>query len=52
MEVLLKRFKTFTDQIMPIVGQYEEAGLVKRIDATQEADQVFQSVKDAFGPYL
>lgn len=43
-EALRKRFKTFKEQSMPIVEFYEKLGKVKKIDANQPKDKVYEDV--------
>jgi len=47
-EVLTKRFKTFTNETMPVVEQYREQDLVKTVDGTQPPEAVFEAVKPFF----
>ena len=42
METLMKRFKTFQDESMPVVKIYEEIGRVKKINAEVDAESVYQ----------
>ncbi len=39
-ESLRKRFKTYYNHTMPIIQYYERQGLVKKIGATQQPDEV------------
>ena len=47
-ESLKKRFQTYVKDTMPIIDYYETLGLVRKIDASQSPDQVFEDVKKAF----
>lgn len=47
-ESLKKRFVTYVNGTMPIIEHYDALGLVRKIDATQTADQVFEVVKKIF----
>lgn len=47
-ESLKKRFVTYINGTMPIIEHYDALGLVKKIDATQTSDQVFEEVKKIF----
>ena len=51
-EVLRKRFTVFREQSMPIVDYYSSKDLVRKIDASQERDAVWEQVKQAFDGYL
>ena len=52
LEVLIKRFKVFREQSMPIVEMYEARNQVKKINANQEAAQVYADVLTAFEGFL
>ena len=47
-ESLKKRFQTYLGDTMPIIDYYNALGLVRKIDASQSADTVFEDVKKAF----
>ena len=48
METLMKRFKTFQDESVPIVKFYEGIGRVKRINAEVDGDSVYKEVVKSF----
>ncbi|EDV93693.1 GH18143 [Drosophila grimshawi] len=48
MESLKKRIQTYNNDSLPIIKHFENAGQVKRIDATPDADTVFQAVERVF----
>jgi len=52
MEVLQKRFGVFQEQSMPIVKMYEERDQVRKINANQDPDAVYEEIKKAFDGYL
>jgi UMP-CMP kinase len=47
-ESLRKRLQTFIIDTLPIIQMYEKLGLVKRIDASRSADEVYEDVKNSF----
>jgi len=47
-ESLRKRFVTAKESTMPIVHHFEEKGLLRSIDATRTADQVYGDVQTLF----
>lgn len=47
-ESLKKRFVTYINGTMPIIEHYDALGLVRKIDATQTSDQVFEEVSKIF----
>lgn len=47
-ESLKKRFQTYVGDTMPIIEHYEALGLVRKIDASQSPDEVFEEVKKKF----
>lgn len=51
-EVLHKRFVTFSTETLPIIEKYEREGKVKKIDALRDIDEVYEDVKKAFEPYI
>lgn len=48
MESLKKRIQTYNNDSLPIIKYFENAGQVKRIDASPDADKVFQEVERVF----
>lgn len=44
-ESLKKRIKTFNEDTLPIIEYYKKLNLVKTIDATRTAEEVFEDVK-------
>ena len=47
-ETLKKRFQSYVKDTMPIIDYYEALGLVRKIDASQSPDQVFEDVQKVF----
>lgn len=47
-ESLKKRFQTYVKDTMAIIEHYDALGLVRKIDASQSPDQVFEEVTKAF----
>ncbi|CAG9865196.1 unnamed protein product [Phyllotreta striolata] len=47
-ESLKKRFNTYVNETRPIVDYYEKFDLVKKVNATRPADEVFEDVKLLF----
>ncbi|XP_046460658.1 UMP-CMP kinase-like [Daphnia pulex] len=47
-ESLKKRFQTYVKDTMAIIEHYDALGLVRKIDASQSPDQVFEDVTKAF----
>lgn len=47
-ESLKKRIKTYISETKPIIEYYDEKNLVKSVDATKSADEVFEAVKKIF----
>lgn len=47
-ETIRKRFKVFIESSLPVVQSYEEAGKVRKIDATRTVDEVFASIEPLF----
>lgn len=47
-ESLYKRFNTYISETKPIIDYYSNLNLVQQIDATKSADEVYESVKQAF----
>jgi len=48
LESLKKRFQTYVSDTMPIIRHYEAQGRVRRIDASNSPDRVFEDVAVAF----
>lgn len=49
LESLQKRFNTHLNDTMPIIDYYDQLELVRRINAENAPDAVFDSVKEVFG---
>merc|ERR1711862_77401 len=47
-EVIRKRFNTYTNESMPIIEMYEKEGLLKKISADKSIDDVFTEVSALF----
>eukprot|EP00475_Leptophrys_vorax_P033251 TRINITY_DN5201_c0_g1_i1.p1 TRINITY_DN5201_c0_g1~~TRINITY_DN5201_c0_g1_i1.p1 ORF type:complete len:586 (+),score=191.44 TRINITY_DN5201_c0_g1_i1:1510-3267(+) len=47
-EAIIKRFKTFQEQSMPIIQYYDRQGLVRRVSAIPPPEEVFEEVKRIF----
>src|SRR5437762_12449272 len=47
-EAIIKRFKTFQEQSLPIIQYYDRQGLVRRVSAIHGPDEVFAEVKRIF----
>ncbi len=47
-ESLKKRFQTYVSDTMPIIEYYDSLNLVKKIDASQSPEAVFDEVQKAF----
>ena len=43
-ETLIKRFAVFKEQSMPIVNRYEQTNQVRKINANQDANKVYEDV--------
>lgn len=43
-EVISKRIQVYQDQTAPVIGYYESSSVFLKIDGTQPADQVFQTL--------
>ena len=52
LETLHKRFVTFTNEQLPIIGIYSEKGKVKTVNALQDIDTVYADLKKAVAEYL
>ncbi|KRT78843.1 hypothetical protein AMK59_7303 [Oryctes borbonicus] len=50
-ESLKKRFNTYQQETKPVIDYYSSLNLVKRIDATNNAIQVFEDIKNLFRAY-
>lgn len=48
-ETIKKRFTTFVEKTLPVIGHYEELSKVKKIDANRSVDEVFSEVRALFG---
>jgi len=48
MESLKKRFVTYLESTMPIVNYFEDKGLLKKVDASESPDQVYEAVESLF----
>lgn len=51
-ETIRKRFKVFVDSSLPVISHYESFGKVRKIDADRTRDEVFESVRPLFVPFL
>ena len=51
-ESLKKRFDTFKQETMPIIELYEKEGRVKRINALNSREDVFEDVKKVFEGFV
>ena len=47
-DAIVKRFRTFQERSLPVVGHYEKMSLVHRISAVPPPSVVFQQVRKAF----
>lgn len=47
-ESIRKRFATYMEQTMPIIEEYEKEGKVRRIQANQSVDQVYDEIRQIF----
>ena len=48
MEVLLKRFKVFKEQSIPIVEIFDKVGKVRKINSNLSTNEVYDQVKQVF----
>ncbi|PFX19436.1 Adenylate kinase isoenzyme 5 [Stylophora pistillata] len=48
-ETIKKRFTTFVEKTLPVIGHYEDLSKVKKIDANRSVDEVFTEVRALFG---
>ena len=51
-ETLIKRFGVFKEQSMPIVNKYEKVDKVRRINANQSAEKVFEDVQSVLSEWI
>lgn len=49
-ETIRKRFKVFLESSLPVIEYYESKGKVRKIDAAQSIEEVFEAVKAVFTP--
>lgn len=47
-ETIVKRFKTFMEESLPVVEAYERDGKVRRVDGTKPVDEVYAQAKSYF----
>ncbi|MGY4706444.1 adenylate kinase [Candidatus Bipolaricaulota sp. J31] len=45
-EVIRNRFRVYLEQSAPLIGYYEEKGILRRVDASLSPDEVFQRVAE------
>jgi len=50
-KTIIKRFKTFVEQSMPVLDLYERRGLVKKVSSMGSVTQVFNQVQRCFGAF-
>ena len=50
MEAIRKRFKTFHRESMPVVEKMESEGLLRRVSAERDMEDVWRDVQMVFGP--
>ena len=48
-ETVLNRLKVYHDQTAPLIGYYEQKGLLKKIDGAQGMDKTTQAILEALG---
>ena len=48
-ETVLNRLKVYHDQTAPLIGYYEQKGLLKKIDGTQGMEKTTQAILEALG---
>lgn len=46
-ETIRERLRVFEENTAPVIGHYEELGLVRHIDGSREPDQVFEAIARA-----
>ena len=45
-ETILKRFRTFMDESLPVINELEQRGVVHRVSAEASPDEVYSRVCD------
>jgi len=50
LEAIRKRFRTFQQESMPVVDQYNEKNLLRRVSAERSQEEVWHTVQGIFGP--
>ena len=48
-ETVQKRLSVYHEQTKPLIGYYEQIGILATVDGTQEMDQVFNSIETILG---
>jgi adenylate kinase len=48
-EVVRKRFNEYEAKTKPVLGYYEERGLVSSIEGVGDLDEITQKIRDAIG---
>lgn len=48
-ETVQKRLAVYHEQTKPLIGYYEQTGILATVDGTQEMDQVFNSIETILG---
>lgn len=48
-ETVQKRLAVYHEQTKPLIGYYEQTGILTTVDGTQEMDQVFNSIETILG---
>lgn len=51
-EVIENRLKTYASETEPLIRHYEERSLLRRIDANQPIDQVFEEIRHQISPFF
>ncbi|KAJ7288996.1 hypothetical protein O6H91_Y308400 [Diphasiastrum complanatum] len=51
-DTIRKRFKVFVDSSLPVIEYYEIRGKVRKVDAARPIDEVFDSIKPLFMPFV
>jgi adenylate kinase len=46
-EAIRKRLEVYREQTEPLVAFYDQRGMLERIDASGEVDEVYRAVKEA-----
>ncbi|KAJ3411298.1 hypothetical protein HDV05_002402 [Chytridiales sp. JEL 0842] len=49
LDTILKRFKTFEEQSLPVVEYFEKEGRVIRMDATEGVEEVYKALEEKLG---